>query len=299
MRILLTTLLLLCLFSNGITQQRLSPALASLVAAERAFARTSVEKGVRASFLEFFADEGITFEPHPTKTREALLKRPAPPTKPPFTLNWSPAYADISQAGDLGYTTGPYTLTDESPQKRPPRYGFYFSIWKRQSDGAWKVVIDCGVTTPDHSQETFEFQAGRSSQTRRESHSGSNGSQGTSLFDMERQFLKAVSDLGLQKGYENHISLETRLDRNDWLPIVGRAAIQSYLAQNPGEFKWEPIKSDVSQSNDLGYTYGNYEIKSAKSNGVEKGYYVRVWKRNEKGQWKVVLDTLSPVPPSQ
>src|SRR6185503_1875363 len=112
-----------------------SPALASLVAAERAFARTSVEKGIRESFLEFFAEDGINFQPHPVKTREAILKRPAPATRPPVVLNWEPAYADISRAGDLGYTTGPYVLTDNSPQKRPPHYGFYFSVWKKQSDG--------------------------------------------------------------------------------------------------------------------------------------------------------------------
>jgi ketosteroid isomerase-like protein len=65
------------------------------------------------------------------------------------------------------------------------------------------------------------------------------------------------------------------------------------------ELKWEPIASDVSQSGDLGYTYGSYELKHTAMNEVrppEKGYYVRVWKRDAKGKWKLVFDTTSPIP---
>src|SRR3982750_3505507 len=135
--VFLTPVLLLALLAfsptTAFTQnENLSPALRSLVEAERAFARTSVEKGVRDSFFEFFAEDGINFTPHPTNTRESIRKSPPPATRPPITLNWEPAFADISQAGDLGYTTGPFWVTDQSPQKRPTRHGFYFSIWKKQ-----------------------------------------------------------------------------------------------------------------------------------------------------------------------
>ena len=85
----------------------MSPALKPLVAAERAFARTSVDKGIRDSFLAVFADDGINSQPHPVKTREAFLKRRAPSTRPPIELYWRPSYADASFACDLGHTTGP------------------------------------------------------------------------------------------------------------------------------------------------------------------------------------------------
>jgi ketosteroid isomerase-like protein len=57
-----------------------------------------------------------------------------------------------------------------------------------------------------------------------------------------------------------------------------------------------PIKSDVAQSDDLGYTYGSYEMKLAGTDKIEKGYYIRVWKRDAGGKWKLVLDTFSPIP---
>ena len=38
-----------------------------------------------------------------------------------------------------------------------------------------------------------------------------------------------------------------------------------------------PFKADVAQSNDLGYTYGRYELKAGRASASsEKGYYVRV-----------------------
>ena len=45
--------------------------LASLVGAERDFARTCGEKGIRASFLQFFAEDGLSFEPEPIRVRDA------------------------------------------------------------------------------------------------------------------------------------------------------------------------------------------------------------------------------------
>lgn len=41
--------------------------------------------------------------------------------------------------------------------------------------------------------------------------------------------------------------------------------------------------------------FGSYELGGAKP---EKGYY-GVWKRIEKGDWRIVFDTVSPIPPGK
>ncbi|MCA1642615.1 MAG: hypothetical protein LC785_11835 [Acidobacteria bacterium] len=140
--------------------QKVPPALASLVEAERSFARRCGEVGVRDSFIEFFAEDGFNFTPAPTKTREAFMKRPAQ-TNRTTTLNWRPAYADVSSAGDLGYTTGPVVLTDNTG-RNPPRYSYYFSVWRKQRDGSWKVELDLGIETPadDLTEFSLYFQIG-------------------------------------------------------------------------------------------------------------------------------------------
>jgi hypothetical protein len=283
------------LLSVGFSQRKSSKQLDSLVAAEKAFAATSVEKGVRESFLTYFADDGINFQPHPTKTRESFLKRPAPATRPPVELNWRPVYADISRAGDLGYTTGPFTFKDLSPEKRPNRYGFYFSIWKKQSNGEWKVVVDCGIGTPDHSAQKLEFQPApqiKWNATRRINLE----SERASLIDLDRKFLKTSQSLGIVDSYFRYLAGEARLHRDESLPMTERPVMRSYLSSKISTLSWAPIKSDVAQSDDLGYTYGSYELKYAGTNKTEKGYYVRVWKRDGRGNWKLVLDTFSPIP---
>jgi ketosteroid isomerase-like protein len=64
-------------------------------------------------------------------------------------LTWTPVGADISDSGDLGYTYGTYEFHSKDKEGRPTvDYGKYTSIWKRQKDGSWKVVLDMGNTSP-------------------------------------------------------------------------------------------------------------------------------------------------------
>jgi ketosteroid isomerase-like protein len=60
-------------------------------------------------------------------------------------LIWTPVGADISASGDLGYTYGNYEFHSKNNEgKATVEYGKYTSIWKKQKDGSWKVVLDMG-----------------------------------------------------------------------------------------------------------------------------------------------------------
>jgi ketosteroid isomerase-like protein len=64
-------------------------------------------------------------------------------------LLWTPVGADISNSGDLGYTYGNYEFHSKDKDGKPTiDYGKYTSIWKRQADGSWKVVLDMGNASP-------------------------------------------------------------------------------------------------------------------------------------------------------
>src|SRR5271156_5435240 len=61
------------------------------------------------------------------------------------SLTWSPVGADISAAGDLGYTYGTFEFRSKDKDgKVVVDHGKYTSIWKKQKDGSWKVVLDMG-----------------------------------------------------------------------------------------------------------------------------------------------------------
>ena len=64
-------------------------------------------------------------------------------------LTWAPVGADISASGDLGYTYGTYEFHSKDKDGKPVvDYGNYTSIWKKQKDGSWKVVLDMGNASP-------------------------------------------------------------------------------------------------------------------------------------------------------
>ena len=84
-------------------------------------------------------------------------------------------------------------------------------------------------------------------------------------------------------------------------PIRGREAIKVHLAAGtPGFFRWQPSAADVSQSADVGYTWGTGILQTkGPDEKLRIGYckYVSVWKKQNSGRWKVVLFSTSPSPP--
>ena len=79
------------------------------------------------------------------------------------------------------------------------------------------------------------------------------------------------------------------------MPIEGIQQINRYLKQSTDTtyiLTWNPTKEILSQSSDLGYTYGTYLIRD-KTNGdtLEQGTYTTIWKKDASGNWKAILDT--------
>jgi ketosteroid isomerase-like protein len=63
--------------------------------------------------------------------------------------------------------------------------------------------------------------------------------------------------------------------------------------KEPKHLILDPMRAGISHAGDLGYTYGSY--KTAADSARPAGYYVRIWKRNEAGHWKLVVDKEAPV----
>ena len=270
--------------------------LASLVDSEREFARTSVAQGIRSSFLEYFADDAIVFQPQPVKYKEAVKDLPAPADPLAYTLDWQPLYSDISAAGDLGYNTGPYILTDNSPARRPPQYGFFFSVWKKQPDGRWQVVLDVGIETNAAYTGPRELRTGAVSGAATTT-AVDRAAARAGLFEREHALQESARTQGMAGAYSSRLNNDSRLHRNGMQPMLGRKAIVRYLSQNNYSPTWKPVYADIASSGDLGYVYGSYQIQDTGSGAVlEQGYYARVWKRGADNKWLVVLDTTSPVP---
>jgi ketosteroid isomerase-like protein len=112
----------------------------TLVQSEISFAKTASEKGIKTAFLAYLAEDSLLFRPAAVAGKKWITEHP----ETPGVLNWEPTYAEVSGAGDLGFTTGPY-IYKESKDSTEGDYGQFFSIWKKQSGGKWKVYLDTGL----------------------------------------------------------------------------------------------------------------------------------------------------------
>ena len=284
-----------CACISNAQEKEISAALDSMVATERAFAATSLQVGIRASFVKFFADSALAFSPEPYFFKEAVAKRPPPANPLARTLRWEPVMGDVSASGDMGYLMGPSTLVDNTQPNSPTHYGFYLSVWKRQQDATWKVIIDIGTTVTESIVRFFgrkftplgHFAKGRLA------HRMDPAAGRDELLGLDRGFGKTASSKSVPSAYEGLLDDSTRAIRENVGPIAGRDSILAFVSRRPGTLLLDPMGSGVSGAGDLGYTYGSY--KTVADSTTPSGYYVRVWKRNETGRWKLVVDKEAPV----
>lgn len=261
----------------------------ALVQMERDFAKAAATKGMRDAFLEFIADDGILFQPGPVNGKKFWTERQ--PRK--GLLSWEPIFADVSRAGDLGYTTGPWEFRPNSADDKPVAFGQYFTIWKKQSDGSWKFVLDRGVGSeksfatkillfPLHDEDSnfsgkTDIEGGRATLTK-----------------LETEFSERSVKKGALDAFDSYLAEDARLLRDDVAPAAGKNVALNLVSARLGTLSWQVTMADVSASGDLGYTYGVFEFKSGTA-PAERGSYVHVWKK-QNGKWKVVMDIMSPDP---
>jgi ketosteroid isomerase-like protein len=303
----------------------------ALVEAERAFARAAEENGVREAYLAFLADDAVLFRPGPVAAKEWTRSHPAPP----ILLSWRPSFAEVSASGDLGYTLGPYEVRPKggSSPGAPPggsnpgappvasspgaptapsattmgpapevEYGHFVTVWRKQADGAWRVVFDAGTENPpppgaaasgsvvEHGKiagggaAEVDLEAARSA-----------------LLEADRAFARTSLAKGTRAAYLAYLADDARILRDGLMPIAGRVAIRQAFSssQRPELLVWEPARAQVSRAGDLGYTYGSSGVKEDGPKGMisDPGHYLRIWEKAPGGSWKVVLDLLKPMPP--
>jgi ketosteroid isomerase-like protein len=107
---------------------------AALMAVDREWSQTTKDLD---KFASYYAPDASAYVPGAPVVKgqpaiKAALKEMF--SAPGFSLQFVADKADISGSGDIGYTTGTYQI---GPEK-----GKYVTVWKKQSDGSWKVTED-------------------------------------------------------------------------------------------------------------------------------------------------------------
>jgi len=260
----------------------------SLVQAERAFSDLSLKSGVRDAFLANLADDGIVFRPTAVNGKQWFQNNPAPAGQ----LTWQPEFADISNSADLGYTTGPFRYQRVNNGEQVVAAGYYVTIWKKQSSGQWKVALDTGINCDAQQRrplpEVLNFTISVVDDVEKPKSAKDIRSALEALTAVERKFPTTSRD------YTKVFAVDARLYRDDNLPYTFPDQIRKALEDRAGTFVWKLGDVGISNSVDLGYAYGVVEFKPADASKPSKTYnYLRIWKREARSDWKVVLDLLS------
>jgi ketosteroid isomerase-like protein len=124
----------------------MKPGKAVLLDLEAKFAQDVADRGGEG-FAAWFADDGVALSngaaPLIGKVAIAKASRWDPKV---YQLTWTPTDAVMGPSGDMGYTWGHYEGHSKDANGNPVlTSGRYMTIWRKGSDGNWKVVLDAGA----------------------------------------------------------------------------------------------------------------------------------------------------------
>jgi ketosteroid isomerase-like protein len=273
----------------------LPESLTQMIETERAFAARALVVGWKNAFLDYFSPAAVGFaDGQPGSAREQIGKNPDPPKD--LQLIWEPRFGDVAASGELGYLTGPVRNVRASRDGGRPRFSNYASVWKRQKDGSFKVVMDVGVNTPS----AVPFPTGFTRAPHQNRFTG-DYDESTPPLGTADELLNSALKTSQLRAYRPRLAEGVRFHRQNQMPIVGIPAATKWLASQRAVSSADSRFSEVARSGDLGYTWGTFTIaprrvtaggRGQQTVNIQAGFYVRVWVRERNGQWKVALDVL-------
>lgn len=263
--------------------------------AERNFAKAGLERGIRASFLDYFAEDSIIFAPGTTSGKAYYTNY----KEKGLALIWQPAFATIAVTGDLGVTTGPWEIKKSPTDTDAIAFGEFVSVWKLQRDKSWKVVFDTGIDHAGPARNPTEIEL--VSPTAKALGESEQWDRRMAFVESVRRLNDALENKGAE-ALIDHANDRIRILREDSLPIIGKEKAKELLAGHAAKITRQMIGpstpgAPVSPLADLAYGYGSYSQERGDGT-AETEHFVTVWRISDDGNWKVVIDLQKKTPPA-
>lgn len=257
-------------------------ALRSLVDAEWEFINLARETNTRDAFWAQFTDQTILFGEGPVNAKKSYENQ-----KPNASwLKWEPIFSDIAASGDFGYNTGPWEFRPTKTDENAVAFGQFVSMWRKQEDGRWKLLLDIGIDHPKPSSvptwKTSSLELARKK----------NGEVDTrvALPKLEQDFINAQMK-NKPGAYKESLSAEVRLYRPGKEPMTESLTVASYLEKEP-VVQYHFIDGGMAASADLAYAYGTAVVHLTTSQ-TKAANYLRIWKNEKDRGWRIVLDLVT------
>lgn len=281
-----STLLFILAFTATQSFAQFQPALQSLIDAEKNFAQTAVDKNVKTAFLSNLDENSIVFKDgEPINGQKNWENEEANDSY----LFWWPVYADIAASHELGYTTGPAVFGKSRMEQKAEGGVYYSSVWRKNKAGVWKIAADLGSSTfpPDGAHKEIKTYSKSSDAKPKKVDEVKSEKE---LLGIDLQYMTSLNKE--RKSFSaDFYSPEGRMHRPRVAPMVGTSAIQQYQEEN--KFEYEQSGGGISQSGDLGFTYGKVKVERMNEGEPQiiHANFIRVWKKENKS-WKIVFDAI-------
>lgn len=134
---------------NPLMDPTAKPGKVLLFDLEARFAKDTKERG-GAGFASWFAEDGVALgNGQPPVIGRVAIEKSANWTPQSYQLTWTPTDGQMGPSGDMGYTWGHFEGRSKDANGNPVlTSGRYMTIWRKQADGSWKVVLDAGANEP-------------------------------------------------------------------------------------------------------------------------------------------------------
>jgi ketosteroid isomerase-like protein len=113
------------------------------------------------------------------------------------------------------------------------------------------------------------------------------------LMNADNAFSNLSAEKGMKNAFLEYIDSNGVLLRPNVIPIAGADAVDYIIGLKDEGYtmSWKPTGATVAASGELGYTYGSYILQPAAKDTVFYGTYVSIWKKQDDGKWKFILQS--------
>lgn len=265
----------------------------SLVNTDKEFALSLQEDGIKKAYTKFLDRESIVFEPQATEGRAYYRKL----EKDSAGLFRFPAWAEATDDGLLGYTTGPFEFRDKITDEQVANTGYYLSIWRRKSHkDNWKIILDLKIehtgAVADREVVYDQQLSGKIPITPALELVKSK----QILLDSDELFNVSLKAGRLEFGYGEFYDDSVQVYRPGHAPVRGKEKATAQLVQMKGKYVYQTGDGYMSHVRDIAYTFGTgYYYENIRTARFDQHFsYVRIWRKGDKGLWKVILDIEKP-----
>ena len=135
--------------ANPLTNPAYSADVAFLFDLEKKFAHATATGG-GAAFAKWFAPDGVTLSDGKAPVIGIAAIAAGTTWSPAdYQLTWTPEGGRMSAGGDMGFTWGHYEgHSKDRDGNSVDTSGRYMTVWKKQTDGSWKVELDASNSEP-------------------------------------------------------------------------------------------------------------------------------------------------------